>query len=180
MKYYCIMVRSGGEELFKSEVLKNIEPDADDIHFWFLKRKVKNGGRQKGVIIEQPLFPGYVFMGAEDVDANLYNRISSTVNFYHFLKNNSNITPLVGRDLDYLHTLLNNGETAGISQAMFDEKDRIVILGGPLQGFTGNILRVNKRKQRVTVKIDLCGSINSFDLCYDLVEKAPEDRQSLE
>ena len=53
----------------------------------------------------------------------------------------------------------------------FDTDDRIVILSGPLQGFTGNILRVDRRKQRVTVQIDMCGGISSFDLCYDLVEK---------
>jgi transcriptional antiterminator NusG len=173
MNYYCIMVRSGGEEQFKIEALRNGSTYADDLQFWFFKRKVKNGGRAKGEIVEQPMFPGYVFMAAESVDGNLYNSISSARNFYHFLKNNQEITPLAGRDLDYLQTLMNNGETAGVSTVTFDEHDRIIILNGPLQGFAGNIIRVNKRKQRVTVQIDMCGSISSFDLSYDLVEKTP-------
>lgn len=169
------MVRSGGEEQFKADALKNGAPYAVGLEFWFFKRKVKNGGKTKGQIVEQPMFPGYVFMSAEDVDAYLYNKISTSRNFYHFLKNNHDITPLAGRDLDYLHTLLNSGETAGISTVTFDENDRIVILSGPLQGFKGNIKRVNRRKQRVTVQIDLCGNISSFDLCYDLVHKESED-----
>jgi transcriptional antiterminator NusG len=171
MKYYCIMVRSGGEELFKKEALKNGSPYAVGLQLWFFKRKVKNGGKKKGEVVEQPLFPGYVFMAAEDMDAYLYDKISRCSNFYHFLKDNKDITPLAGKDLEYLHTLMNYGEVTGISQATFDEHDRIVVLSGPLQGFSGNIIRVNKRKQRVTVQIDLCGNISSFDLSYDLVQK---------
>jgi len=172
MNYYCIMVRSGGEELFKKEALKNGASYALDLKFWFFKRKVKNGGKQKGHVVEQALFPGYVFMATQKLDAYLYGKISNTINFYHFLKDNRTITPLAGKDLEYLHTLINYGEVSGISQASFDEHDRIVVLSGPLQGFTGNIIRVNRRKQRLTVQIDLCGSISSFDLCYNLVEKA--------
>ena len=178
MKYYCIMVRSGGEEIFKKEALKNGAPLSVGLQFWFFKRKVKNGGKEKGQVIEQPLFPGYVFMSAVDMDAYLYDKISRSPNFYHFLKDNKNITPLVGKDLDYLHTLMNYGEVTGISQATFDEHDRIVILNGPLKGFAGNIIRVNRRKQRVTVQIDMCGNISSFDLSYDLVEKAPAADQA--
>ena len=163
------MVRSGGEEEFKKSALKNAQGYAVGLDFWFFKRKVKNGGKEKGVVIEKPLFPGYVFMSAENLDAYLFGKISSSLNYYHFLRDDRNITPLAGRDLDYIQTLISSGETVGISKASFDSNDRIVILSGPLKGFTGNIVRVNRRKQRVTVKIDLCGNISSFDLSYDLV-----------
>lgn len=165
------MVRSGGEEQFKKEALKNGEPLASELQFWFFKRKVKNGGKAKGQVVEQPMFPGYVFMSAEKISPALFQVINHAPNFYHFLINNKDITPLTGKDLDYFHTLSKYGEVAGFSKVSFDTDDRIVILSGPLQGFTGNILRVDRRKQRVTVQIDMCGGISSFDLCYDLVEK---------
>ena len=165
------MVRSGGEEQFKKEALKNGEPLANGLQFWFFKRKIKSGGKARGKTTEQPMFPGYVFMSAEDISPALFHVINHTPNFYRFLKNNKDITPLAGKDLDYFHTLSNYGEVAGFSKVSFNTDDRIVVLSGPLQGFTGNIIRVNKHKQRVTVQIDMCGSISSFDLCYDLVEK---------
>ena len=166
------MVRSGGEEEFKKSALKNAEDYAVNLNFWFFKRKVKNSGKQKGVVIEKPLFPGYVFMSTENLDAYLYGKISEATNYYHFLRDDKNIIPLSGRDLDYIQLLITSGETVGISKATFDENDRIVILSGPLKGFKGNIIRVDRRKQRVTVSIDLCGNISSFDLSYDLVGKS--------
>lgn len=163
------MVRSGGEEEFKKSALKNAGDYAVDLNFWFFKRKIRNSGKEKGVVIEKPLFPGYVFMSAENFDTYLLEKISKSANYYHFLRDDKNITPLAGRDLDYIQVLVGSGETVGISKAKFDENDRIVILSGPLKGFKGNIIKVDRRKQRVTVRIDLCGNISSFDLSYDLV-----------
>lgn len=174
MNYYCIMVKTGGEEEFKADALEKCAPYAQGLQFWFFKRKMKLGGRHKGQVVDTPLFPGYVFMSALGIDQHFVERIRTAKHFYHFLSSNRNIIPLYGKDLESLHCLISHGETSGFSLARFDENDRIVVVSGLLQGFTGNIIRVNRRKQRVTVRMDMCGSINTMDLCYDLITKAPE------
>ena len=171
MNYYCIMVKTGAEESFKKEALEKGSSFAVGLQFYFFKRKVINGGKQKGKIVESPMFPGYIFMGCADIDSYLIEQIRSCKNFYRFLSSDGKIRPLTGQDLDYLERLMRHGEVAGFSRVTFDENDRIVILDGPLEGFKGNIIKVDRRKRRVTIRLDMCGSINKVDLCYEDVSK---------
>lgn len=173
MNYYCIMVKTGGEEEFKADAMKKASQYALGLQFWFFKRKLRIGGKQNGRVIDAPLFPGYVFMSAENMDAYLFEKIKTAKNFYHFLSSNMNITSLRGNDLECLHHLIRFGESSGFSRALFDANDRIVIIDGVLSGFKGNIISVNRRKQRVKVRIEMCGSINTIDLGYEYINKIP-------
>ena len=56
-----------------------------------------------------------------------------------------------------------------MSKVSFDENQRIVIIDGPLKGFEGHIIRVNRRCNRVTIMIDMLGSCKKVDLCYSEV-----------
>ena len=165
------MVKTGGEEVFKTDAKKNLQSFDPSIQFYFFKRTVKLSGKKRGLTEIKPMFPGYVFMESRFMDAYLLERIKECKNFYHFLPKNGTAYPLEGKDLQYLQKLLSYGEVASISKATFDKDDRIVILSGPLQGFKGNIIRVDKRKQRVSIRLDMCGSVSSIDLSYELVSK---------
>lgn len=167
------MVKTGGEEEFKADALKKASQYAQGLQFWFFKRKLRIGGKQNGRYIDAPLFPGYVFMSAEFMDNYLFEKIKASRNFYHFLSSNTNIVSLRGHDLECLHFLMRFGESSGLSKALFDENDRIVIVDGLLTGFKGSIMSVNRRKQRVKVRIDMCGSINTVDLGYEHINKIP-------
>ncbi len=176
MNYYCIMVKTGGEDEFKADAMKKASQYAQGLQFWFFKRKLRIGGKQNGHVIDAPLFPGYVFMSAENMDTYLYEKIKSAKNFYHFLSSNVNIVSLRGNDLECLHHLIRFGESSGFSKALFDANDRIVIIDGLLSGFKGSIISVNRRKQRVKVRIEMCGSINTIDLGYEFINKIPSSQ----
>ena len=165
------MVKTGGEEEFKKSAVKITKEIDPNIAFYSFKRKMVEGGRRAGELVDHPLFPGYIFMQAQEVDEYLYQKIKKAKNFYHFLNSNQDIQPLRGKDMEYLSILSKGGEIADISKATFDENDRIQIVEGPLAGFVGNIIKVNRRKMRATVRIDLCGSISTFDLSYELIGK---------
>lgn len=175
--YYCIMVKTGGEEEFKKSAEMIASSISPDIKFWYFKRKMIEGGKRAGEEVDHPLFPGYIFMQSPVMDNKIYLEIKKAKNFYHFLPKNQNIQAMRGKDLEYLAILIKNGEIADVSKASFDANDRIVIHEGPLAGFAGNIIRVNRRKRRATVSIDLCGSISTFDLSYELLEKSPSQEE---
>jgi len=174
------MVKTGGEDTFIKQAQKVTEQIDPSIKFYFFKRKMIEGGKKAGQMVDHPLFPGYVFMLGPDMYDDLYLKIKQVKNFGHFLNNNHDIQPLRGKDLDYLSILSQNGSIAGISKAMFDENDRIQIIEGPLAGFRGNIIKVDKRKRRVTVFIDLCGTSKTFDLSYEIVQKDSNSSSSKE
>ena len=114
----------------------------------------------------EALFPGYVFMETEKLERATIEALKKVNGFYHFLADNSAPQKLQGSDLTYYSTFRSNGEVMGISRARFDENQRIKIVEGPLLGFEGKIIRVNKRCQRVTVEIDILGGSKRVDLCY--------------
>ena len=121
---------------------------------------------RNGATFKEALFPGYVFMETQTLERATIETLKKVNGFYHFLADNSVPQKLQGSDLTYYSTFRTNGEVMGISRARFDENQRIKIVEGPLLGFEGKIIRVNKRCQRVTVEIDILGGSKRVDLCY--------------
>lgn len=175
MQYYCLMVKTGGEEKFKTALEQSLQEANKNIDVIFFKKKLRT---RKNVVYEQALFSGYVFLGAKELDLDSIVLIKKTVNFYHFLNTNSDIRPLQGQDLEYVTNLLKFGKTQGLSKAYFNEDMRIVVTDGPLMGLSGKIFKVNRRQQRVTVLLEMFHTAIKFDLGYELIkpEQAPQKR----
>ena len=165
MEHYCLMIKSGGEESFKKDFEENLKKAAiNSAKITFFKKKMRNS---KKIEFEQPLFPGYCFLSVEKMDAKIAEAAKKSKNFYHFLDNNTDIKRLQGKDKEILSNLLKFGETQGISTVSFDENQKITVSKGPLMGFEGKIIKVNRKRGRATIKIDLCNNEMRFDLAFD-------------
>ena len=105
-------------------------------------------------------------METQKLERSTIETLKQINGFYHFLFDNANPQKLQGNDLTYYTSFRSDGEVLGISRARFDENQRIKIVEGPLLGFEGKIIRVNRRCQRVTVEIDMFGYSKKVDLCY--------------
>jgi transcriptional antiterminator NusG len=78
-----------------------------------------------------------------------------------------------GRDLELISRFVGiAGQVIGVSKVCFDENARIVIIDGPFQGLEGKIVKVDKRKQRAKVVLDLFGESHAVDFSFDVVKKA--------
>ena len=62
-----------------------------------------------------------------------------------------------------------------VSKVYFDENSRIVVLLGPLKGLEGKIVKVDKRKRRAKVKLDIYEDSFFIDLAFDVIEKAQSE-----
>jgi len=162
------MVKTDGEEVFEKEALKLLADFDIKAELYFFKKKLKTS---KGLAYDTPLFRGYVFMGIEELTLQVQALIKKSPNFYHFLNSNQDIQPLLGKDLLYLQQLIRFGELQDFSKVDFDVNGRIVVKDGPLSGFSGNIIRVNKKMKRVTVAVEMFGSLVKFDLGYEEINK---------
>ena len=171
---YCIMVKTGSEEKFKNAAAEKLALQGDNSKLYFFKKKMR---ARKGPDFEEPLFPGYIFMETEKLERSSVEALKGVNGFYHFLFDNAEPQKLQGNDLEYFSVFRKSGEMLGISKAKFDENQRIVIVEGPLKGFEGKIIRVNRRCKRVTVEIDMFGYNKKVDLCYadvDGLEHTPQ------
>ncbi|MBQ3799456.1 MAG: hypothetical protein II837_04080 [Treponema sp.] len=170
MEYYCLMVKTRGEEKFKKRLEKSFKLAGKDIDVIFFKKKVRD---KNNVEREEPLFKSYVFLAVKAIDLETVSIVKRTEDFYKFLNSNRDIKPLRGTDLEIVSNLMNFGETQGLSKIYFDEDMHIVVTDGPMAGFLGKIYKVNKRQRRVTVLLEMFHNQIKFDLGYELVRPDP-------
>ena len=176
MNYYAIQVKTRAEEKY-IRLFRALHSNCP-IEIFFPKRTVAI--RRKGITVQSTpaVFPGYLFLESDEELLGQYHwQFRRTDGFYRFLKSNQNVQPLAGKDLEtVLHFIKKTGPLAGISQVYFDENARIVVVNGPLAGLEGNIVKVDKRKKRAKIKLDLYDDSFTIDLGFELIEKTAGKR----
>lgn len=170
MNYYAIQVRTRTENKF-IRLFRSMYPDiAFPLHFPQRRLNIRKNGKIRPSL--SAIFPGYIFIEAEDNREILGCQweFRRTEGFFRFLKSNQNISPLSGRDLEIvLHFIKNTGSIAGRSKVYFNENERIVVVEGPLMGLEGKIIKVDKRKGRAKVSLDLYNDSFAIDLAFEVI-----------
>jgi len=134
--------------------------------------------RRKGKTFKEtkPLFPGYIFVKAEEITANILAALKSIPGFFQILPSNKNIKPVLKQDMQFLDSLFKKNFTAHISKARFDENDRIEIIEGPLKGKEGLIVKVDKRKGRAKIVINAFDKQHFVDLGFELIATTSQNQ----
>ena len=170
MQYYAVQVKSKTEDKFVSMLLKK-NPDFK-MNIYSPKRQIDIRRRGKITKKNMAVFPGYVFIEADKTEDLYENQqfVRRTPGFNRFLKSNKEITPLSNRDLELvMHFIKNFGPIAGKSRVYFNENSRIVVVDGPLSGLEGRIIKVDKRKCRAKIKLDIYQDSFSIDLAFEVI-----------
>jgi transcriptional antiterminator NusG len=171
MEYYALQVKTGSEEKYIN-LFKIKHPEAD-IRLHFLQRRmpIRRGGKVQQELA--PIFPGYIFIEiATELPLPLYWALRKTDGFFRFLKSNQDVRALSGHDLEIVTHFLKHGSVAEKSRVYFDEQDRIVVQEGPLKGLEGNIIKVDKRKGRAKIRLDLDNAPFTIDLAFEFITKS--------
>jgi len=170
MNYYAIQVKTRSE-LKVIKLFRSLHPGITlPIHFPQRQLEIKKTGRLK--LSNFAVFPGYLFIEAENDDeiTSYQWEFRRTRGFYRFLKSNNEITPLSNRDLELILRFISNSGPVGRSKVYFNENSRIVVVEGPLTGLEGRILKVDRRKERVKIKLDLYDDSFTIDLAFEVIE----------
>jgi transcriptional antiterminator NusG len=170
MKYYAMQVKTRSENKF-IKLFKALHPEVP-FPLYCPQRRIDL--RRRGIIRPSTaaVFPGYIFAEVEDEENMLLHQwaFRRTDGFYRFLKSNQDILPMENRDLELvLHFIKKAGPVAGISRVYFNENSRIVVTDGPLMGLEGKIIKVDKRKGRAKIKLDLYDDSFSIDLAFEVI-----------
>jgi len=172
MEYYVVQVLTGTEDKY----LSLARPQLKDRRVRLLWPRRKLTIRKRGVKKPSlaPIFPGYLFVETAELSGELYWLLRNTHGFVRFLDNNQNVKPLEGRDRELLTHFLSFGEIVERSRVTFDENSRIRVVEGPMEGLEGRIVKVDKRKGRAKVKLDLYGSSFLVDFGFEHIGQAPK------
>jgi transcription termination/antitermination protein NusG len=170
MLYFALQVRTGKESQF-IESARRRNPEASLL--WPRRRlRIRRAGEWKDSLA--PLFPGYLFLRTEKSDDIPRRQLSSLPDFIRFLPANDRITPLDARDQSTLNHFLAFGEVVDRSVVTFDENRRIRVVSGPLQGLEGCIVKVDRRKGRARVRLDLYADAFEIDFGFEILENPME------
>ena len=172
MNFFAMQVMSGREDAF-IELLKKTLPDQA---IYNIKKKMPTRKMGKAINQVSCIFPGYLFFQfpEERLSAQLVSILRKTRHFMRILPANDNIKPLDDRDAEIIRQLLSFGREIGPSLVTFDEKKRIKVIKGPLMGLEGCIVKVNKRKRRAKIRLDMNDSPILFDLSFEILESLKE------
>ena len=172
MPLYAVHLRTHGEEKYIQIADRTLQDTG--IKFFWLRRALKLRRKGKWINNIAPIFPGYIFLESMEVSSYLYYKLKGIPGFYQFLKSDHNITPLCRNDREILNHFLTFGEIVDKSIVVFDENNRIKVVSGPLIGLDGLIVKVDRRKGRAKVRLDLYNKSILIDFGFEALERMVE------
>jgi transcriptional antiterminator NusG len=133
--------------------------------------------RRRGKTREElaPVFPGYLFFEAEELPIDIYWTLRRTGGFVRFLKSNQQVEPLEGDDRRLLLHFLRHGEVVRKSTVTFDTNNRIQVVEGPMKGLEGQVVKVDRRKKRAKIKLELYDDSFLVDFGFEFLQKMKEN-----
>lgn len=167
MEWYVLFVQTGKEEKvqkslhyhFDHSVLNSLVP----------KRLVPEKRLGKIEYISKTLFPGYVFIKA-DMDKTLYYQLKNIPWYYRVLGQGSCFSKVTPEEMAPITKLTGENETINISKIYLINSE-VVVQSGPLKGLEGIIKKVDPRKKRAKIQLNLIGEPRTIDLGIEVIMK---------
>lgn len=176
MNVYILQVQTGLEDqtvqrLRQRTTEQPLQTGHTVIHSLQRELRIKSRGRK--MIQKRPLYPGYIFLESDCEATDLVQLIRGIPGALRFLQSNANLTPLQHSEEEMLRRLMRYGTTIPRSRVRVERNDRIAVVDGPLKGLEGIIERVDKRRERVRIRMMMSNKPFVFDIGIDIVERLP-------
>jgi len=169
MAFFVIQVRTGKEQKYLKQADKVLQAPAQRLYWPRRALRIRRQGQWKNSVAA--IFPGYLFLQTESIPPPLYWALKRISGFLRYLKDNQHIEPLNARDREILLHFLSYGEIVQRSRVYFDQDNRIRVISGPLQGMEGRIVKVDRRKGRARVRLELYEDSFLIDFGFDALEQ---------
>lgn len=170
MPFYALQVWTGNEARFV-QLAERILAGSDAQLLWPRRSlRIRRAGTWRDSVA--PIFPSYVFLQSGALDPGLYAELKRTPGFVRFLPSNEMLAPLEQKDQGLLSHFLSFGEIVQKSTAIFDENKRIRVISGPLKNLEGLIVRVDRRKGRARVRLEMYEDSFEVDFGFEALDTA--------
>lgn len=175
MSFYVIQVKTGAEEKYCKRAQKLLQPGSEKLLWPRRSLRLRRRGLWRDSV--SSIFPGYLFLQTKLIAPELYRNLKKVPGFTRFLKDNANLEPLSSRDREILLHFLSFGEIVHRSTVSFGADRRIRVIAGPLKTLEGRIVRVDRRKGRAQVRLELYDHSFLIDFGFEALESVPEPRR---
>ncbi len=165
--WFALLTRSNYENIVYESILqKKIEA--------FLPRiKTKSRRRDRHIMLEKPLFPGYVFVKTS-IFPNEQLNILKTTGAVRILGNTNGPVPVSSTQIESLRILTSTEiDVITGNSAKLKQGDPVMILEGPMAGMKGEFVHY-KGKSRVVIHVDALRQFAGIEVEEHNVEKLPD------
>jgi len=152
-----------------SNLLKN--EGFEEFLVWFPKKEVKEKRKGRYETTERPLFPSYIFIywgGELEMDFPLY-KIRRLPFVIRALGYDDGTHSLRGKDLSYAKWIHMHDGFIRQSKVIYKEGQKLHITDGPLKGFDGNVVKVDKHHKRITLRFELGGVFSEISFSVEFL-----------
>lgn len=176
MAFFALQVWTGNEAKFFALASRLLEDEGSRLLWPRRSLRIRRAGVWRDSIA--PIFPSYLFLQAPEVSPSLYADLKRTPGFVRFLPSNDSAAPLEAKDQALLAHFLSFGEVVQKSSAYFDENQRIRVVSGPLKSLEGMIVRVDRRKGRARVRLEMYEDSFEVDFGFESLDAAPVQKET--
>lgn len=172
--YFCVQCVSAKEKDAKTDIQKLLNNSIEyDFEVFFPVKEVNEKKNGKYNLVVKPLFPGYLFIWCNLDQENtfpfyLVNKLKGVTRVLNY-DNGSHA--LIGNDEFFARWIHTNDGQIKQSKVKFTEGQPIHIVSGPLVGFDGNVVKVDKHHKRITVRFEIGGIKNDVSFTVEFLEK---------
>ncbi len=138
----------------------------------FLPRvAVPSRRRDRKVILDLPLFPGYLFLFA-DLQTQAYEEVIRTAGVVRILGHNRQFVPVPAATVQAIQTTLAS-DRPYYPWRFLRRGTWVRIIDGPLTGVTGIVQECREKKRKLVISVDLFCRALAVELDDDAVEPWP-------
>lgn len=163
--WYVLHTRSRFENVVNDGLAKKA------VEVFLPKMRVRSKRRDRRLLIDVPLFPGYVFVRTS-LDPREQLDIVKTVGVVRFIGNSQGPLAVPDPTIDSLRIMVAS-ESPLMTGQRLRRGDRVIVVTGPLAGVTGTFVRY-KNQDRVIVNIEALGQYAAADVRAEDVEPLPK------
>ena len=163
--WYVLHTKSRFENVVNEGLLKK------SIEVFLPKVKVKSKRRDRKLMIQVPLFPGYVFVKT-DLHPDNHLEIVKTAGAVRLIGSRHGPVPVPDETIESLKIMVASDSpvTTGYN---LKKGDRVMVVGGPFMGVTGYFVRY-RGKGRIVVNIEALGQYAGVDVSEEDIEVLPK------
>ena len=164
LNWFALLTKSNFEQtVFNNIVKKNIKA-------FLPKTKRKSRRKDRSLMIDVPLFPGYIFVQSS-FDSAAQLKVLKTPGAVRLIGTKSDPVAIPPSQIESLKIITNaNMDLVTGTNIRIKKGDYVMILEGPMAGAKGEFTRY-KGKDRVIIKIDILGQYAGVEVLEDNVEK---------
>jgi transcription elongation factor/antiterminator RfaH len=164
-RWYVLHTKSRHENVVDEGLRKK------SLEVFLPKIKVRSKRRDRRMMIEVPLFPGYVFIKT-DLHPTAHLEVVKTVGAVKLIGSKLGPVPVPDDTIDSLRIMVSSDQPI-LTGTRLRKGDRVLVIDGPFTGVTGTFVRY-RGKGRVVVNIEALGQHAGVDVDEHDIEVLPK------